>query len=354
MKIIWRGAAACLLIILGGGVREAHATSGDSEVVTEVETDPFDACIATSAGIESAEGVTDEVVARIRNLECTFNSRVTDLNRLEGATSLESLTVRSRSIDDISALGGLENLRTLQLMGAKITDLSVLEGLELLEELTLHDTTRVDLQTLPTLPKLKSLGLVNVEHTEFDQLPDLGGFESLRKLNVSGNRLGDLRQIVQYPQIETVTALNQFIMLREQEIGKTTPNPVVAFDDTAVPLEFRFARTRERGDGEVLCLDENCSEIIFAGEPGEYLLDFEYFDQVDDLDVSIQGQVQVAVGADGGYHPEQPARERFDLSAGHVASIIGLGLLLAAIFVYRFSGVKNRSVDGGMVQNEDF
>ena len=188
----------------------------------------------TTPGVDSPENITVAHVRSLTVLEIGVRDHGTvvgSLERLEHATSLESLTLISQEItgdDALAPLAGLTTLTTLDLtsslsvVAGVSTDISHLSSLTNLTVLKLESWSIEDIGPLEDLTNLRNLDLSNNNITDVSPLEDLTG---LVTLDLSGNtNLTNLGALYKLKQGGTTIVL---------PVGLTIPASVI-FENEAL------------------------------------------------------------------------------------------------------------------------
>ncbi|WP_058300648.1 leucine-rich repeat domain-containing protein [Gorillibacterium timonense] len=139
-------------------------------------------------------------------------NQVTNLSPLAGLTELRSLLISQNQIKDIRPLAGLVKLTELSLSQNPITDLSILSGLTELTELSFDDTPISDLTPIRGLAKLRILSFFD---SKVENLEPLKALTSLEYLTMRDNRVSDLTPIVELPNLKEVQASNNYLDLND-------------------------------------------------------------------------------------------------------------------------------------------
>ena len=108
-----------------------------------------------------------------------YRNNISDLSPLTGLTQLKEVHLYGNNISDVSPLAGLTQLETLSLGSNNVSDISPLTGLIHLETLSLSDNSIFDLSPLAALTELKSLHLSNNNISDLSPLAGLTKLESL-------------------------------------------------------------------------------------------------------------------------------------------------------------------------------
>jgi internalin A len=125
---------------------------------------------------------------------------VSDLEPLQGLTSLQNLNCHSTQVSSLEPLRGLTSLQSLNCSYTQVSDLEPLRALTSLKELNCSNTplsslniTRVS--SLEPLRGLTSLKELNCFGTKVSDLEPLRGLASLQNLNCSGTKVSHLEPL---------------------------------------------------------------------------------------------------------------------------------------------------------------
>ena len=156
---------------------------------------------------------------------------VTSIKPLANLKKLRNLHIRGTAVLDISSLTELTELTVLILSGTDIKDFSPLLQLHHLEHLFLAETSITDLQVLQPLTKLKSLGLHSTKISDLSPLTDLVNLEWLQ---LSSTPITQLQALTKLSKLERLWLNNTAITdlsplaglesLRELYISNTPAN----------------------------------------------------------------------------------------------------------------------------------
>ena len=197
--------------------------------VVEIPDPNLRAAIQTALGKPSGHPITANEMVTLTRLDA-WESDISDLTGLEGATNLTWLRLVDNSISDISALGGLTNLTYLNLWGNSVSDISALAGLTQLGSLSLVDSSISDISALGGLTNLTSLnlwgnsvsdisalgGLTNLIYLSLGYNPvsdisALGGLTNLTYLRLGGNFISDISALGGLTQLTSLDLWDNFI-----------------------------------------------------------------------------------------------------------------------------------------------
>ncbi len=146
------------------------------------------AAIESALGKASGATITALDMATLTSLEA-YESNISNLTGLEGATNLTWLNLYYNSISDISPLAGLTNLTTLNLLYNNIGDISPLAGLTNLRTLNISYNNISDISPLAGLTNLTTLEL---HFNSISDISPLAGLTNLTTLELGGNNISDI------------------------------------------------------------------------------------------------------------------------------------------------------------------
>ena len=248
----------------------------------------------TTPGVDSPENITVAHVRSLTVLEIGVRDHGTvvgSLERLEHATSLESLTLISQEItgdDALAPLAGLTTLTTLDLtsslsvVAGVSTDISHLSSLTNLTVLKLESWSIEDIGPLEDLTNLRNLDLSNNNITDVSPLEDLTG---LVTLDLSGNtNLTNLGALYKLKQGGTTIVL---------PVGLTIPASVT-FENEA--LEAAVKSELEIGPDEPILptnLAENLTALTATGKGIDNLTGLEGATALTTLDLGQNAIVSI-------------------------------------------------------------
>lgn len=125
------------------------------------------------------------------NLSLSFNE-ITDLSPLKDSKELLYLSANSNQVSDLSPLSELLKLKSLTFYENRIKDLSPLSGLPNLETLELYSNYVEDLTPLSGIKTLKELELIA---NKIEDVSPLKGFSSFDSLRLSKNPIKNIEEL---------------------------------------------------------------------------------------------------------------------------------------------------------------
>lgn len=178
--------------------------------------------------LEPLQGLTD---LQWLDLE---NCPVTDIKPLAKLKQLIILSIMDTAVLDISSLTELTELTSLNLSRTAIKDFSPLAQLHQLKLLALSGTSITNLQVLKPLTKLECLSLLDTKISDFSPLTDLANLEWLQ---LGSTPITQLQALANLSKLETLylhdTAITDLSplaglqSLRKLDIRGTSANPDV-------------------------------------------------------------------------------------------------------------------------------
>jgi len=118
----------------------------------------LDQAVRQALQLDASSAILKTRLAQLSDLSISNNRNVTDLQGLQHAKGLRTLTLDNNKITDITPLQGLLQLRELSLSYTQVADLQVLSTLTSLRKLWMFSAPATDLSPLRELP-LQHLGL---------------------------------------------------------------------------------------------------------------------------------------------------------------------------------------------------
>ena len=146
--------------------------------------------VATGRGVVDLEGL--QFAVNLATLTLNVN-HISDLTPLQGLTNLTTLDLPVNDISDLSPLQSLSNLTSLSLFENNISNLSPLRNLTGLMGLYLGNNLISDLSPLQNLTNLTVLVLQN---NNISDLTPLQGLADLTLLELSGNPISNISDLV--------------------------------------------------------------------------------------------------------------------------------------------------------------
>ncbi len=124
----------------------------------------------------------------LHTLTLSFN-RIESIGTLSSLSNLESLTINDNQIVSLSAVGELDKLYDLDIHNNRIEDIYALSGMTTLRLLVLRGNRITDISHLSDLFSLSSL---EIEENEISDISALATLVELTFLNLSYNRISDI------------------------------------------------------------------------------------------------------------------------------------------------------------------
>ncbi len=165
-------------------------------LITAKEMSTLKSLQASSMKIQDLEGL--QFAEQLRTLSLVGNN-ISDISPLTGLTQLRGLLLSNNNISDISPLTGLTQLRGLFLGRNNISDISPLAGFTQLRSLYLENNNISDLSPLTELTQLYDLSLVGNNISDISLLAKL---TQLGTLQLRENNISDLSPLAELTQLE--------------------------------------------------------------------------------------------------------------------------------------------------------
>jgi len=140
------------------------------------------------------------------HIEC--DTTVTDLDWLEGLSSLKSLFIQSSQVDQINCLSKNKKLESIGLINSNIEDISVLAELKHLKFINFSFNSIQEINVLKHHKKLEKVFLSNNAIESIDPLNDC---ETLTWVNIANNNISDLSPISNSKKLQYLTIANNQI-----------------------------------------------------------------------------------------------------------------------------------------------
>lgn len=215
-------------------------------------------------------------------------------------THLESLVLRSNSINDIRFLEKLTNLTYLDLGNNQITDIRPLEKLTKLNYLDLCNNHLKDIQVIEKLLKLEHLDLSNNHVTDIQPLKEL---TKLHTLNLNHNKISDLSSLERLVN----ESLSNALMISNNKIEDLSP---------LLPLLERSNPIRWRIYGNGILVKDNPlktppPEIVKEGNETA----IKYFSDIQKQGVDLLYEAKLLIVGEGDSGKTTLARKLIDVNS---------------------------------------
>ncbi len=177
-------------------------------------------------------------LAKVRDLSLS-DSKITNLDGLQYASSLERLGLSEMNLTDISALSGLENLTNLFISKSGLSDISALSSLSSLTNLHLIDNYIEDISPLSELTDLEYLYLNN---NFIKDITPLAGLNTLLGLYLNDNFIDLSEGSSNLVTLETLIGHGIYVEITGQYEPVDNPSMRVEFGDAVLEEYVRLER----------------------------------------------------------------------------------------------------------------
>lgn len=144
--------------------------------------------------------IPSEVLSKLRSVHIS-QSKLTEIDFLQGATQLISLSLSINDITDLSPLKDLSELMYVSASGNKVADLSPLSNLKKLKRISFYENQISDLSPLKSLENLEALELYNNQVKDLSPLTNL---KSLKVLELINNKVEDVSPLKGFESFESL------------------------------------------------------------------------------------------------------------------------------------------------------
>lgn len=191
---------------------------GDKAAANAQEFDELGQHMPMNDGVLKNGGITSlQDLTKLKNLKAIRIAMedISDLSPLSGLTALEMIDLRHNPIADISALAALPMLRDLCLFETRVSDLSSLSACSMLENIEVGKTQVKSIDALKGITSLKSLSMMQ---TPLKTVLGIEALSRLEKLRLPAVADGDLRPLLDLPQLKEVFLDETLRQAAEEEL----------------------------------------------------------------------------------------------------------------------------------------
>lgn len=172
--------------------------------------------VVKNGGLKSLEDLT-----KLKNLKVIRIAMedITDLSPLSGLKALETVDLRHNPVVDVSPLASLPMLHDLCLFETRVSDLSSLSVCSILENIEVGKTQITSMDAFEGIKSMRSLSVMN---TPIQTLSGIEDFVDLKKINLSYVADGDLRPLLDLPNLKEVYLGEALRQAAEEELKDAT------------------------------------------------------------------------------------------------------------------------------------